>query len=208
MYRITNMFRINVFYGTFLFKRLILLVSMVLFINLLSPIITSIYGKNLDITTISLFSIIITSIGVLQILIRKVRVKYITYCIITSDIILIIGLLLYISNLITDMMLIFILLTSSGLESLIGASYGNKITNMLSKTYPEHYEEFLYSKGALTAISSLLGLSITAATSHLGGIKITMGFIVIMSFICIMLEFKQMKELIKMENELLKIKYT
>lgn len=194
------MIKINVFYGTFLFNRLIFVVILTTTWNLLSPIITSVYGKNLDITAISLLSIIITSVGILQVFVRKVGIKYTSWCLLISDFILLIGLLIFVLGLINEMFLIFVLLITSSLGALMGSSYFNKVSNMLSKLYPNEYEEFLFSKGALTSISCLLGLSITAVTSYLGGTNLTIIIIMISICVTIILGYNQIKDLVKMEK--------
>lgn len=202
MNNVKELFKINVFYGTFLFRRLILIVVMIMSFNLLSPVETSIYGKNLDITTISLFSIIVTSVGILQVLVRKVGIKYTSWCMIISDFILLLGLLIYALGLVNDMFLIYVLLFTSSLEALIGSAYINKISNILSKSYSKEYEEFLFSKGALISIASLLGLTITAITSHLGGTICTVIVVMIALTISIVLSYTQIKDLVRMEKEI------
>lgn len=201
MNNVKELFKINVFYGTFLFKRLILVVVMVMSFNLLSPVITSIYGKNLDITAISLFSIIVTSVGILQVLVRKVSIKYTSLCVIISHFILLLGLLVYALGLVNDMFLIYVLLFTTSLEALIGSAYINKISNILSKLYPNEYEEFLFSKGALISISGLLGLTISATTSYLGGTICTAIVVIIALSISIILGYTQIKDLVRMEKE-------
>lgn len=200
MKSLKSLFKINVFYGTFLFRRLILLVVLAITGKLLEPLVTSLYGKNLDIGFISVITGMVTFAGALQFLVRKLSIKHISLCLIVEEIIVLVCLLVYILGIANDMFLIYVLAAKSIIEAIMASAYSNIISDFISKLHSKENKEFTFTKNSLLCLGGLLGAAISATANYFGGIDLIIAIAMIALPFSITLAYVQLKDLVQMEK--------
>ena len=201
MKNLKSLFKINVFYGIFLFRRIILLVVLAITSKLLEPLVTSLYGKNLDISFISIITGMVTLAGALQFLVRKLSIKHISLCLIIEEIIVLACLLIYMLGIANDMFLVYVLATKSIIEAIMASAYSINISDMISKLYPKENKEFTYIKSSLLCLGGVSGAGITGLAYYFGGINLIILIAMIALPFSITLAYLQLKELVQMEKE-------
>lgn len=191
---------LNFYYGTLLFKRLMITVVCVLYTSVLSPMSTSLYGGNLSVTTISTIGLGISIVATLQIFCTKFPIKILTAMIVCANSIVVLGCGLYLFGIITPIGLITTLIVSFAIDHLAGGLYLNKLESMISKVYVEEYENFLHIKSFLAQVTLLVGSGLISLASYLGGLQLVLVVDIIIGIISIFTNIWSYRGLVELET--------
>lgn len=204
-HKIKSQFKVQTFYGTFLYKRLIFIVVSFLGDSLFAPLYTKLLGENLPIASISVIYLTCISAGLFVPLFKNISWRALLVLLYLSDACEITCYSLYF---LFDKNLIYVALGFHIMSAIIGAItlsiYHTRQSNIISKAFAKDYEEFLVSVNVFQTASILAGYIITLLLNYIGGSYLVCMVGISILVVCCFLYTNLLKDLVALEKILKK----
>lgn len=200
---IKHYYKVKIFYGTFLYRRLIFIAVNCLGDALFSPLYTKLLGSNLPVGLISSLTLIGVSAGLFVPLFKKVPWIVLLLGLYISDLC---SITCYILYFIIDTNYLYISLLFHIISCIVGSIsmsiYAIRQSNIISKVFKDDYEEYLNSMQFFNTVSVLLGSGLAVLLSNLGGSSIICIIGSILVIICMLLYTNLYKDLVEMSKNI------
>lgn len=147
----------KLFYGTFLFKRMVFVVALALIISILNPMLTKLQGQSLNVLEVVVLSWSVLIGSILQIMLKKTDLRILFISSIIIELFCFISIYLYFFDLINIRTFLYSIVFLEALIMFVNGALGIRIRALISVLYQKQFKDFEFSSIFISNITLLIG---------------------------------------------------